>query len=318
MPKRKSKSKKSKTKSSLFCVYSSVILCMFLATTVLMSTRLGDEKLSRRKAWTIEAKQEHDDADLCNSEDPCHCHKTKEKCLCLYNSGLGFDCIESGCNWHGIDEDTDMYRLRKRHHHATISRSRGFCDSCSALHCHGCSSQDTCELEDPIFGESCKWMKSADEEYCESICSSSHCHACTSKDQCDENIMCRWSPDMLDFEIDDEDREILCLPRCDVHSCEGCISRSSCEGANRAHGAQNAGCEWDAEAQTCFRECVPAGFRDQHGEGCFTCETKSLCDSQAHHGCEWDEEIFQCTGNEILSVWYVSLLFFTFQAIPKT
>ena len=129
--------------------------------------------------------------------------------------------------------------------------------------------------------------------------------------------MCRWSPEILDFEVKEEDKEILCLPRCDVHSCEGCVSRSSWEGANRAHGAQNAGCEWDIEAQTCYRECVPAGFRDQHGEGCFTCETKSLCDSQSHHGCSWDQEIFQCTGNEIHSVWYVFFFFICLGGVIK-
>ena len=117
--------------------------------------------------------------------------------------------------------------------------------------------------------------------------------------------MCRWSLDILDFEVKGEDEDILCLPRCDAHSCDGCVSQSSCENANQAHGTKSAGCEWDEEAQICFKECVPAVFRDRHGEGCFTCETKSLCQSQAHHGCSWDEDIYECSGTDIESVWYV-------------
>ena len=185
-----------KRKASLFCIYTVVILCMFLATTLLMSSKLStsDENiLSRKNAWSIESRQEHDDADLCTSEDPCHCHKSKVSCLCMFGSELGDDCIETGCNWHGIKDDTDMYQLRRSHHHAATSHLKGFCDSCDISHCHGCSSRENCEEVDSIFGVGCKWIDGPHEKYCESICSSSHCHACTTQEQCTEYFFFRVS-----------------------------------------------------------------------------------------------------------------------------
>ena len=110
----------------------------------------------------------------------------------------------------------------------------------------------------------------------------------------------------FDFEVKGEDQDILCLPRCDVHSCDGCVSKRSCEDSNIAHGIDNAGCVWDSEAQMCFKECIPAGYQNRYGDGCFTCETKHLCDDQRAHGCKWDEEIDVCTNDDddVTSTYY--------------
>ena len=315
MPGTDSKRRRKKKKhgaSSMFCIYTVVMLCMFGGATIMMSWRISlpreSSTFTREAAWLVESHQEHDVTDICTSEDYCHCYKTKQKCLCLFGTKIGEDCMESGCNWHGPEEDTDKYRSLRKHHHAAatslaISQVHGhdvFCDSCSASHCHGCSSKNACEDLDPAFGKTCKWIEgpNVDIEYCESLCSSSHCHACTSENECTQNIMCRWAIDVLDIEVKGDDVGILCLPRCDVHSCVGCASRSSCESANRAHGAQNAGCVWDTNSQICVKECVPAGFRDQYGQGCFTCETENLCEMQSHHGCSWNYDLNYCTNDD--------------------
>lgn len=199
MKKKKNEKIKNVSGISMLCIYTGFVLCLFMTSTVLMSLNLSlsNEVLSRENAWLVASRQEDDDISICSSKDPCHCHKSKNECICMFGTKLGEDCIETGCDWHGA-EDVDSYQyahLRKNHlvssnHHLGHGHDV-YCDSCSAIHCHGCATKDTCLAEDPTLGQTCRWVEGSniDIDHCESICSSSHCHACLKEEDCMSKTM---------------------------------------------------------------------------------------------------------------------------------
>ena len=177
---------------------------------------------------------------ICEAGDPCHCHETKEQCLCALGSKLGDECLQTECNWH----------------EGTILHHGGQCDTCDGLgHCHGCFTEDECnKANEGQIEHLCAW--NSNDNVCEDLCSSNACSQCMAQDTCEERGLCAWASDS-------------CVPKCGRHICGGCMDQHSCESSD---------CAWDGAQSVCEPTChttagtesTVAGTIEARGLGCWT------------------------------------------------